>query len=105
MDTPRSSWGADPVCWQGQPLNQQADVEDIGTIGRLLRLEQVKQQRAQARPLQALSHQTVARAQAATAAPVGEQHDALSTGRMHQRPRKAERRNRDFNVRPVVPLA
>jgi hypothetical protein len=105
MGTPRSSWGADPVCWQGQPLNQQADVEDIGTIGRLLRLEQVKQQRAEPSPLQALGHQTVARAQAAAAATVGEQHDALSASRMHQRPRKAERRNRDFNVRPVVPLA
>jgi hypothetical protein len=105
MGTSRSSWGADPVCWQGQPLNQQADVEDIGTIGRLLRLEQVKQQRAEPAPLQALGHQTVARAQAAAATAMGEQHNALSASRMHQRPRRAKRRYRDFNLRPVVPLA
>jgi hypothetical protein len=55
--------------------------------------------------LKPFGHQAVARAQAAAAAAVGEQHNPVPAGRMDQRSRQAERRNRDLDLRPVVSMA
>src|SRR5207245_4442239 len=70
---------AEPVGDLDEALGQQADVEaqagrpDVGHL--LLRREEVDEQRREPRLVEQLRHVTVARAEPAAAAAVGEQHD------------------------------
>src|SRR5450830_65428 len=68
--------GAEPPGRCGQSLREQLDVEDVGAGELFLGTEQVEEEGAQAGALQHRGDEPVARAVAAAAAPVGEQHDA-----------------------------
>jgi hypothetical protein len=63
-----------------EPLREELDVEDIAAIGRLLVAEQVEQQRPQPSSVKGLADPAVARAQAAAAAAVREDHEARCAG-------------------------
>ena len=65
----------------GQTVREQVDVEATLIIAILRFRQQIEEQRAETGATQGLGHETVARAEAAAAAAVGEDHQPARAGR------------------------
>ena len=89
---------AEPPGRRGEPAGQQLHVEHVGAVEHLFGGEQVEQQRAQARLVEAISDEPVARAVAAAPAPVGKQHHTSRRLRKVQVSFENHRTERDLDV-------